>query len=677
MKNYLSIIQALAENRGVQYILDMITALVDTETQAISSICLIENNTLISSSSHQLPLFYTEGINGLHIAKNVGSCGHSAATGEVTIVHDLWEHSNWQPLKELITKANLRSCWSQPIISSKGKVLGTFAIYQPRPHTPSDKEQKLLFSMAHLASIAIEREVEIKKREETETLFKKVFQESSDGMIILHDRKIIDANQSFLNILGYDEVDEIRGMVPDHHPLTPSHQPCGTPSKTKRIQIQQDMEATHNNRFEWQHLKKNGEPVMVEVCATHVIIDNQSHTLGTICDITKRKQLEDQLHDVAQRAEASSRSKSNFLAMMSHEIRTPMNGILGFADLLQGSQLSEEQQKLLLPILNCSKSLMVILNDILDFSKLEANKIDIESIPCDLSEIIQTATKLFSFTAKEQSTTISLQLSEQLSDSHLGDPTRIYQIISNLVSNAVKFTENGSIQVIADVLEDTDNYQQISIAVKDTGIGIAKDKIDDLFNAFEQVEQSTTREFGGTGLGLTISKALIELMHGTISVDSNSQGTCFTVNLKLFKVEENTSSANTVNSHTLPRNLKVLAVDDNIVNQTLIKQYVKKIGYDCDIAQNGQEAYDLCQKSAYDLILMDIQMPKMNGLEATRKIRLLEKSQQRSASCIVALSANAFEDEKRESLNAGMNCHLIKPCKVQDIQNCITDYISN
>jgi two-component system, sensor histidine kinase len=353
MKNYLNIIQALAENRGVQHILDMITELVDSETQAISSICLVDQarGVLMSSSSHQLPHFYNEAINGLIVAENTGSCGHAAATGEVTIVHDLYDHENWAKLKDLIIKADLRSCWSQPIVASTGMILGTFAIYQRIPHSPSEEEKNLLFSMAHLASIALERQVEIDKLVETEGLFKKVFQQSSDGMLILRDRKIINANESILQILGYDKLCDIIGLVPDQSELSPEYQPCGTLSTSKRKQIQQEMMLNENNRFEWQHRKKNGELIMVEVCATEVTIDNHKHTLGTICDISKRKKIEEHLQLAVQNAKTSSNAKSNFLAMMSHEIRTPMNGIIGFTQLLKQSSLSEEQESFLNPIL--------------------------------------------------------------------------------------------------------------------------------------------------------------------------------------------------------------------------------------------------------------------------------------------------------------------------------------
>jgi len=360
-------------------------------------------------------------------------------------------------------------------------------------------------------------------------------------------------------------------------------------------------------------------------------------------------------------AEQSLSVKEHFLANMSHEIRTPMNAVMGFTTLLEHSNLDERQHEIVHAMKISGQTLMTIINDILDYSKIESGRMVIEQIPFSVRKIFESLQVLLQQKATEKKLTLIFDVDKEIPETLIGDPTRLMQILLNLSDNAVKFTEKGSVEISVTGQNSDDNTVTLQFQVKDTGEGIPEDKFPEIFERFTQVSAETTRKHGGTGLGLSIVKSLVELQNGTISVTSEpGEGSVFSFILTYPKAkpEQEISS--------LPlkqppaeheRQLHILLAEDNKINQMLVLHVLKKYGISCDVADNGKIATEKMKEKKYDLILMDIQMPEMDGYDATRIIR----NEFKSNIPIVALTAHAMNEEREKCLKLGMNDFISKP----------------
>ena len=368
-------------------------------------------------------------------------------------------------------------------------------------------------------------------------------------------------------------------------------------------------------------------------------------------------------------ASEASEAKSQFLAHMSHEIRTPLNGIIGIADLLSQSELNESQSQYLKTIRGSGEALLAIINDILDFSKIEAGKLELENTDFSLKELGQSLNDLFIAQLTEKKLEFKFNIDPSLPEFVKGDPLRLKQILLNLVSNSLKFTEKGGVYINVSAAQETPNLR-IEFNVTDTGIGIPKEKQDSLFKAFTQLDSSTTRKYGGTGLGLQISKSLVELMNGTFKLESQENigsSFIFTVDLGTGIQPLATTSSKTLSKHPAS-DIRVLVAEDNRTNQIVISAMLKKLGYTFDIFENGKEAIQSLNTNTYDLILMDCQMPVLDGLEATKEIR---QSPQWKELPIIALTAGATDKEQAECHAAGMNDFISKPITITVLENTL------
>ncbi|WOD41510.1 ATP-binding protein [Nodosilinea sp. E11] len=417
-----------------------------------------------------------------------------------------------------------------------------------------------------------------------------------------------------------------------------------------------------------------------------IFIDNdyQGH-LWQYRDITQRKQIQQQLEAAIQKAEAANEAKSNFLATMSHEIRTPLNAILGFTDLLRTTQLNDEQQDFVDTIHNSGSMLLSLINDILDFSKIEANKLELERRVFDLHGCVQEIANLMKPLAAEKGLVVRSHIHPDVPQQVVGDVTRLRQVLLNLVSNGVKFTQKGSVTIEVHrqpPVTPLDNRVHLHFAVIDTGIGIPPENCDSLFDAFSQLDASVARRYGGTGLGLAICKKLVTAMGGTIGFTTQSgAGTTFyfTLESHLLPATLSHHEANPDHGSQPPAilathlPLNILVVDDLLVNQKVATKMLQCLGYAPDCAVDGITAIDLIQQNPYDLVLMDVEMPGMDGYETTELIRKLP-SATAERPWIVAMTAHANQEHRRLSLQSGMNDFLGKPVLLAALKDCLVRY---
>ncbi len=410
-----------------------------------------------------------------------------------------------------------------------------------------------------------------------------------------------------------------------------------------------------------------------------------NHKLSTAYDEVEQKVQERtselakanaELLEAKVKADEANIAKSEFLANMSHEIRTPMNAIIGLSNIIAASQPLTAKQKDFIKTLQMSAdSLLALMNDLLDISKIESRTVDLEHIPFNLGQIMHEIISMMSMRLKEKGLKFVMDDECVEEKMFLGDPTRIRQILLNLCSNAIKFTEAGSVHIsIVCSTHETPGVENISISIKDTGIGISAKQLETIFEKFVQADSSISRKYGGTGLGLAITKTLVEIMGGSIQVESKlGQGSTFTVSLHLPTVEISSEEkakqlADFKPDENIPHSARVLVIEDYEPNIVVATNYLEQFGYNHDIARNGLEGFEYYQKRQYSVILMDVQMPGISGFETTKLIREYERNNQMKPAHIIGVTAHALSGDRESCLGAGMNDYMAKPFNPAELQ---------
>ncbi len=492
-------------------------------------------------------------------------------------------------------------------------------------------------------------------------------------------QNLIDCNEEALRLFGFASKQD---MLQNFDLTLPEVQPNNQNSFVMALEMLTKALNEGFCRFEalYQH-PISKEDIPAEVTLVRIKDRDRYAIVSYMRDLRELNAMLQEIHDVEidlrearDVAEKNAQAKSEFLANMSHEIRTPMNGILGLLYLLSQTELASTQENYVQKILQSANNLLRIINDILDFSKIEAGKLEIESIPFTLNEICEELNSLFLQRAEEKSIELYISCGEFAKTYLLSDPLRIKQIIFNLTSNALKFTEKGFIDInVLTTKLDNDTIDCI-FSIQDTGIGLSQDQMSRIFSAFTQADSSVTRKYGGTGLGLVISRSLAEMLGGKININSKiNEGSTFSLvcNFPIAPEEAITKLNANENSQNKPLDNQsgyLLLVEDNEINQLIAIELLQDVGYTIDIAQNGQEALDLLNQNIYDLVLMDIQMPIMDGLTAAKTIR---QNPAFAKLPIIAMSAHAMSGDKEVSLAHGMNDHITKPIDPQKLYSTI------
>jgi signal transduction histidine kinase/CheY-like chemotaxis protein len=516
--------------------------------------------------------------------------------------------------------------------------------------------------LAELYSQAERLEEDAAEKNDLEELMRVVFQASLNGYCVWSQGTLIMANQGLLRLLEIHSMDE----------LIRSKNLMDFPSRNEMESIYETVQDKGIHRSEVHLSTLGGRSLPCEVTYLPVYVQGKSCILSYFRDMREQKRTEEELRGAKEAAEAAVREKSDFLARMSHEIRTPMNGVLGLTQIALNHSPPPQQRNYLEKIQASARILLGVINDILDFSRIERGKVNLEQVNFCLTDMVGTVVDLFRGQAEQKGLYFRVETCPNLPSRVWGDELRLSQVLLNLCGNAVKFTERGGVTVRLEVQADYGEQVRLRISVSDTGVGMTDRQMAGLFQPFSQADTSTTRKYGGSGLGLMISKLLVEMMGGEIDMESiPGMGSEFGFAIILRKAPAAAESSCCVRLSDTPdqdslAGKRILLVEDNEINQEIAVAFLKHMGIETLTASNGAEALEVLEHNDVDGVLMDIQMPVMDGLEASRRIRICERDTVRKLP-IIAMTAHAMWEDRQKSLAAGMNDHITKPINADEL----------
>jgi ammonium transporter, Amt family len=543
-----------------------------------------------------------------------------------------------------------------------------FAAAVSEAYDQADADRRLVErSMDVVSAELLERNHQLALAEKT---YRSIFENAVMGIFLTTPQgRFANANMALARMLGYDSPEELKECITD------IGRQIYVEGQERGRFLQEMSDQGRTLRFETRMRRKDGSIIWVSMNALAVrdaagrLLYNQ----GTIEDVTLHRQQEER-ERAKKAAEAACRAKSEFLASMSHEIRTPLNGVIGMLELLQGAGLNERQAQFAHLARSSAGVLLSLVNDILDFSKIEAGKLELDCTEFNLHQLVEGTAQMFGESAGKKRLELTCCVEAGVPPMVRADPTRLRQVLCNLLGNAVKFTEKGGVSLHVAVEEDQADAALVRVSVRDTGIGIPQDRLHRLFQSFSQVDASTTRKFGGTGLGLAISMRIVQLMGGEIHVESvPDKGSTFWFSVKLPKCRFQEAAATPVGSRDetpVAKGARILLVEDNEINQLVAQEILSQAGYECELANNGREAVEQVTTGDFDLVVMDCQMPVMDGFEATERIRRHESGRGGHVP-IVALTANAVKGDRERCLAVGMDGYVTKPVESRELLSAI------